>query len=800
MQVSVGYCDNPDSLTAGKWAAQDALSKIARADMCDFVLLFATARHNQALLREGVVGVVGNTRCIFGGGAVGIITNDTFGYAGDQVGIACIWLDGSACDVTWDNQLDEGEVEAGMRLGKALAQKGITATSPVMLFYDAIKHTNDGMRLLMATWLLEGMEKSLGFLPDLVGAGLQGDHMCTATQQYIGGKMDNHSAFTLMFSDDIHLDSVIIHGCHPASPYYTVTKAEGSMILEINGEPAISFIDKLLGPGLKPDDYPFFLLFGVNCGESQAVYDENDYVSRLCWGIDKQRGGIIMFEPDMVEGTSFQIMLRSLDLEYMRPKIESAFSMLNGREPVFAMYIDCAGRCAGYGGMDREDAIMVQEIVDKRVPLLGIYTGVEIASIKNKSRGLDWTGVFCLFSKEKDGRRTEGAQQNYVQDSIEEAARNEESIAVDEMRKICEKNAAKVLALDAQLISIRHELEQKRRGFKLLSELTVSLRQIHKEENIFIPVAKRINAALNMQRTVVLLPNAQNCFAPFVLQGYIPEDRVAIAKAQLDISEEFLKADMVLINGADDEGRHANLRKLLKLPYFISVPVVVRNEVAAILITGRTTEATPFLSRLGRNDVETVQSISALLASLLVHQRLDDANKQARTDALTGLLNRGALEEEAEKLLNEALLYKRECAFLMIDFDEFKGINDTYGHMVGDTVLKGVARVLRHNFRSTDIVARLGGDEFVVCCTMSGDKEHVYRKAKALIKNWQKTTLITEGNEVIAGTTISIGVAVAPRDGTTYKELYRKADIALYQSKHNGRNRFTVYDGETMDK
>ena len=108
-----------------------------------------------------------------------------------------------------------------------------------------------------------------------------------------------------------------------------------------------------------------------------------------------------MFEPDMVEGTEFQVMYRSLDLDYMKPRIENLFDRLCGREPVFALYINCAGRAAGYGGIDLEDALVVQSTVAGRAPILGIYTGVEIASVRGRPRSLDWTGVFCLFSTPK---------------------------------------------------------------------------------------------------------------------------------------------------------------------------------------------------------------------------------------------------------------------------------------------------------------------------------------------------------------------------------------------------------------
>ncbi|MCD7896101.1 MAG: FIST C-terminal domain-containing protein [Planctomycetaceae bacterium] len=147
---------------------------------------------------------------------------------------------------------------------------------------------------------------------------------------------------------------------------------------------------------------PFFLILGINRGDRWGEFGEKDYANRLCLAIDQDRRGIVMFEPDMVPGTTFQIMHRSMDLEYIQPRVEKAFARLGDRTPVFAMYINCAGRAAGYAGFDQDDAVMIQETVGKRVPLLGIYSGVEIAPVKNRPQALDWTGVFSLFSVEKE--------------------------------------------------------------------------------------------------------------------------------------------------------------------------------------------------------------------------------------------------------------------------------------------------------------------------------------------------------------------------------------------------------------
>jgi hypothetical protein len=396
MRAGVGYSDNPDTASAGVSAALSALAY--GNEPCDMVLLFSTARHDARVLRESVASIVGRSVPIYGGGAVGAITNDRFGYAGDQIVMACLWLDDVRADVLTEGGLLDGEEEVGRRLGRRLAEAGVTPESSVVLFYDAIDRTGGGMRLIMATYILAGIEQSLGWLPDLNGAGLQGDYAATPTMQLVGGDVGQHQAMALVFSGDVRVDSIIMHGCRPATRYYTVTKTDEQTILEINGRPALEFVDELLGGVIPPESYPFFLILGVNKGDKWGEFDENSYANRLCLAIDRARSGIVMFEPDMVEGTEFQVMYRSLDLGYMQPRIESIFEGLGSRKPVLALYINCAGRAAGYGGVDMEDAVMVQKIVADRVPILGIYTGVEIASIEGRPRGLDWTGVFCLFS------------------------------------------------------------------------------------------------------------------------------------------------------------------------------------------------------------------------------------------------------------------------------------------------------------------------------------------------------------------------------------------------------------------
>ncbi len=741
----------------------------------------------------------GNFCCIFGGGAAGIITNDEFGYAGDQVGVACIWLEDSNYCVQNVGGLSDGEFGAGLQLGKQLAQTGVTKASPVLLFYDSVSKTLETARMLMSTRLLEGIEEGLGFLPDIMGAGLMGDHVLTPTAQFLGGTIDEDHAFALTFSDDIHIDHVILHGCRPASPYYTVSKAEGSVILEIEGKPAIPFIDELLGSAIKPDEYPFFLIFGINHGAIDAEYDERNYASRLCQGLDKERGGIVMFEPDMVAGTQFQIMVRTQGLDYIYPQVQDLLKGLGEREPFFAIYIDCAGRCAGYGGTDMEDAYVIQDMVQDRFPLLGIYTGVEIASIGGQPRSLDWTGVFCVFSK------SEASSTHTITKEIKSGLWNTETLidgpkelSQQQMQDYCVQNLASSLALDVQNIAIRNELEQKRRGFSLLAELSACLRSFEDRQRMFYSTTRRINAALNMQKTVLLLPGKKGRFAPAFLQGYTEAEEEKLLGIQLEIDARLLDVtEAVSITAADNESDFAGLRETLNLPYFISTPIVAENELSGILITGRMMEAPPFLSRLNQTGAETIQAIAALLASITIYQRLDEANRQASTDLLTGLYNRASLERQVSALLKWGIPRNHKFAFMLMDLDNFKNVNDNHGHIVGDQVLQTFARTLSNSLRTTDIVSRCGGDEFVAFFTSIRGIKSIQSRAERLVDVWSRMPLCNLEGQML-NSTVSIGISIAPDHGSTYRELLQTADIALYESKQKGRNRCTVYDPGTM--
>ena len=199
------------------------------------------------------------------------------------------------------------------------------------------------------------------------------------------------------------------------------------------------------------------------------------------------------------------------------------------------------------------------------------------------------------------------------------------------LRRCAEESTSKALLLDTQSVAIRYELEQKRRGFSLMADLAVTLGQGMDYDSVFVAVSRRVNAALNMQRTAVLVPDADGIFIPAVLQGYSTEEKDLIAERRIVIDAELLDPlHPVLITGADPVTRLSGFREALALPYLISSQVILNNDVVALLVTGRLLEQRSFLPRLGHSDVETVQTVSAYLATMLAGQRLVEAEKRTK--------------------------------------------------------------------------------------------------------------------------------------------------------------------------
>ncbi|MDY5682785.1 MAG: GGDEF domain-containing protein [Treponema sp.] len=174
-------------------------------------------------------------------------------------------------------------------------------------------------------------------------------------------------------------------------------------------------------------------------------------------------------------------------------------------------------------------------------------------------------------------------------------------------------------------------------------------------------------------------------------------------------------------------------------------------------------------------------------------EKMRDLNlqKRAQEDALTQLANRSYMEEQIRLALQENNDF--HC-LMLLDIDNFKLINDTFGHQTGDEVLKTFSKMLISKFRKGDIIARLGGDEFLVFMK-NANPAIVEPRTKSILESC-KTLMGSDSKIKISP---SIGISFFPEHGVNFDSLYKNADIALYSSKQKGKNTYTIFSGKIIE-
>lgn len=180
-----------------------------------------------------------------------------------------------------------------------------------------------------------------------------------------------------------------------------------------------------------------------------------------------------------------------------------------------------------------------------------------------------------------------------------------------------------------------------------------------------------------------------------------------------------------------------------------------------------------------------------LLVFYIIHtNRLknEELLQTARTDGLTGTLNKRATEARINEILEQNP--DEKGTFIILDVDNFKEVNDQFGHAVGDVVLNTLGETLRKQFRENDIVGRIGGDEFVIYMRNTLSKDSAISRVSALVEHICSVPFKEMYGEHI---TISVGVAFAPEHGSCYMDLYKNADTAMYETKQGNKNGYHVY-------
>lgn len=193
------------------------------------------------------------------------------------------------------------------------------------------------------------------------------------------------------------------------------------------------------------------------------------------------------------------------------------------------------------------------------------------------------------------------------------------------------------------------------------------------------------------------------------------------------------------------------------------------------------------------NSEGKIEKLIAIKEDISERKRLENQLKmQARTDDLTGLSNRRFFVEAVENELIRSKRYSKECAFLMLDIDHFKQINDNFGHAIGDIAIRKIAEVFIETVRKIDILGRIGGEEFGILLVET-NFENAVMVAERIRKNVEDIKLFDDkGNQVKLS--ISIGISKYTNERDSFEELMIASDMALYKAKNEGRNRVVKWE------
>ena len=184
-------------------------------------------------------------------------------------------------------------------------------------------------------------------------------------------------------------------------------------------------------------------------------------------------------------------------------------------------------------------------------------------------------------------------------------------------------------------------------------------------------------------------------------------------------------------------------------------------------------------------DAQPLESVADICAATIQNARYFEKIKHlAYVDGLTGMNNRRLFEKTIAEEIERAQRYGNELSVIMVDVDNFKKLNDEFGHLLGDEALRQVSNIFHQNMRKSDVVCRYGGEEFVVLAPQTSG-EH----ARTMAEKLRKAVEAFPFPGVPRPVTITAGVASYPANGSTRDELVKAADVALYQAKQAGRNR-----------
>jgi diguanylate cyclase (GGDEF)-like protein len=360
----------------------------------------------------------------------------------------------------------------------------------------------------------------------------------------------------------------------------------------------------------------------------------------------------------------------------------------------------------------------------------------------------------------------------------------------------------KILGAFADLFSVvlennrlRSQVKDRQHGLAALTEIMRTSASTLAVGDLFQTILDRSTECVDAEHgSLLLFDEGTNALVIKAIKGLNPKivEGVRIRPGEGISGMVFAEAKPLLVADLETDVRVLQeKRPRYRTRSFISLPLQSHDQTIGVLnvadkLSGET--FTPY-------DLDLLTSIATHTTVAIqrseYHQRSEELKRISITDSLTGLLNRRYFQE---RLVEEVERFKRHrlpFSLIIIDIDDFKRFNDTYGHMVGDEALTVTARAVRTSIRAIDVAARYGGEEFTVILPQTPKK--AAKKMALRIGEAVGQTVIAPTTGRTLRLTVSLGVASFPDDAETLEDLLRHADQALYEAKRRGKNQVVVF-------
>lgn len=332
------------------------------------------------------------------------------------------------------------------------------------------------------------------------------------------------------------------------------------------------------------------------------------------------------------------------------------------------------------------------------------------------------------------------------------------------------------------------------KGFYALEAVYKSIAPVLDREELYDTILSKSSELVDAERgTLMILDNKNKVLSVKASKGI---ERSIVDNLRVRVGEGIsgsiaAKGIPVMVANIESEVPSWKNRARYKTKSFISIPLKLDTRVIGVINMSDKTSGGAF----SEEDLHLLLSFANFASIALergaYYSMSEELKMLSMTDHLTGLFNRRYFRERVFEEVERVKRHNECFAIFVIDIDNFKYFNDTYGHLAGDEILKGVSRTIRDAVRSMDVVARYGGEEFAVILPHTSKRDSVVI-AERIRRGVEECRPSVDG--MTEWPTISLGVAEFPGDASNIDDLVNKADRAMYLAKRMGKNRVVIYE------